>query len=70
MASYNKFNNNLKNDSIIIPIANCSTSIFAGFVVFSVLGYLSSKIIVINFFEGLNEFYTKTLIFGSSLVLS
>lgn len=44
MASYNNFDNKLKTDSTFIPIINCGTSIFAGFVVFSVLGYLSSKV--------------------------
>lgn len=43
MASYNNFDNKLKTDSTFLPIVNCGTSIFAGFVVFSVLGYLSSK---------------------------
>ncbi|XP_063699863.1 sodium- and chloride-dependent glycine transporter 2 [Culicoides brevitarsis] len=43
MASYNKFDNNLKTDSTFLPIVNCGTSIFAGFVVFSVLGYLSDR---------------------------
>lgn len=43
MSSFNKFHNNAKSDAILIPIINCSTSIFAGFVVFSVLGYLSGK---------------------------
>lgn len=43
MASYNSFRNNIKRDSIFLPIINSSTSIFAGFVVFSVLGYLSGK---------------------------
>ncbi|XP_055540272.1 sodium- and chloride-dependent glycine transporter 1 isoform X2 [Wyeomyia smithii] len=43
MASYNQFRNNTKFDAILIPIVNCATSIFAGFVVFSVLGYLSHQ---------------------------
>ncbi|XP_065356097.1 sodium- and chloride-dependent glycine transporter 1 [Calliphora vicina] len=43
MASFNNFRNNAKGDSIYIPIINCSTSIFAGFVVFSVLGFLSHQ---------------------------
>ncbi|XP_053692476.1 sodium- and chloride-dependent glycine transporter 2 [Sabethes cyaneus] len=43
MASYNKFRNNTKFDAVLIPIVNCSTSIFAGFVVFSVLGYMSHQ---------------------------
>ncbi|CAG0894999.1 unnamed protein product [Darwinula stevensoni] len=41
VASYNPFHNNLQMDSILVPITNCLTSVFAGFVVFSVLGFLS-----------------------------
>lgn len=43
MASYNKFDNNLKTDSTFLPLVCCGTSIFSGFVVFSVLGYLSGE---------------------------
>ncbi|XP_058803162.1 sodium- and chloride-dependent glycine transporter 1-like isoform X1 [Phymastichus coffea] len=43
MASYNPFRNNNRLDSILVPILNCGTSIFAGFVVFSVLGFMSFK---------------------------
>ncbi|CAD6999785.1 unnamed protein product [Ceratitis capitata] len=32
-----------RGDSFVIPIVNCATSIFAGFVVFSVLGFLSHQ---------------------------
>ncbi|XP_054745125.1 sodium- and chloride-dependent glycine transporter 1 [Anastrepha obliqua] len=43
MASFNNFRNNARGDSFVIPIVNCTTSIFAGFVVFSVLGFLSHQ---------------------------
>lgn len=44
MASYNEFSNNIKLDSMVLPLFNSFTSVFAGFVVFSVLGFLSRKL--------------------------
>uniref|UniRef100_A0A4W5N7E4 Transporter n=1 Tax=Hucho hucho TaxID=62062 RepID=A0A4W5N7E4_9TELE len=41
MASYNKFNNNILRDTLIVSLANSATSILAGFVIFSAIGYMA-----------------------------
>ncbi|RXN30008.1 sodium- and chloride-dependent GABA transporter ine-like isoform X1 [Labeo rohita] len=41
MASYNKFNNNILRDTFIVSLANSATSIVAGFVIFSAIGYMA-----------------------------
>ncbi|CAK1549706.1 unnamed protein product [Leptosia nina] len=43
MASFNKFNYDYLRSSIIIPVVCCGTSILAGFVVFSVLGFAAER---------------------------
>ncbi|XP_064607886.1 sodium-dependent proline transporter-like [Liolophura sinensis] len=44
LSSYNKFRNDIVRDTFIVTIGNCATSVFAGFVVFSFLGYMSNEL--------------------------
>lgn len=43
MASYNKFNHDVYKDALIVPLINCGTSIFSGFVIFAVLGFMAHE---------------------------
>ncbi|XP_041369478.1 sodium- and chloride-dependent glycine transporter 2-like [Gigantopelta aegis] len=44
LASYNKYHNNCFNDAIIVTIIDWLTSIFAGLVIFTIIGYMAFEL--------------------------
>lgn len=44
LGSYNKFNNNFFKQCGILCVCNSATSLFAGFGIFSILGYMSYQL--------------------------
>ncbi|XP_076758386.1 sodium- and chloride-dependent glycine transporter 2 isoform X2 [Xylocopa sonorina] len=44
LSSYSNFNNNCHRDAIFVTFTNLATSIFAGFTIFSIMGFLARQI--------------------------
>lgn len=72
MSSYNPVNNNCYKDAIKVSVVNFSTSIYAGIVIFSILGYkanlsqskcLAERQQAIDYY--MSDYYMKVVSYGS-----
>lgn len=43
MSSYNKFKNNCMKNALTVALINCCTSVYGGFAIFSVIGFMAKK---------------------------
>ena len=44
MSSFNKFKNNCLKNALTVALINCCTSVYGGFAIFSVLGFMAKEV--------------------------